>query len=85
MEADEKLLTTIVDSLVENHENVLIERKVDEMGVLLSLTVHKEDMGKVIGREGNMAKAIRTVLRGAGMKNSARVNLKINEPLGSIE
>ena len=53
------------------------------MGVLLTLLVHKDDMGKVIGRSGATAKAIRTVLRVVGMKNDARVNLKIEEPEGS--
>jgi hypothetical protein len=53
------------------------------MGVLLTLDVHAEDMGKIIGRSGNTAKAIRTLLRVVGMKHEARVNLKINEPEGS--
>lgn len=53
------------------------------MGVLISLTVNPADMGKIIGRMGNTAKAIRTLLRIIGMKNNARVNLKINEPEGS--
>jgi predicted RNA-binding protein Jag len=52
------------------------------MGVLLSLDVHPDDMGKIIGRSGNTAKAIRILLRVVGMKNNARVNLKINEPEG---
>ena len=50
------------------------------MGVLMALDVHPEDMGKVIGRAGNTAKAIRILLRVVGMKNNARINLKINEP-----
>ena len=53
------------------------------MGVLLALSIHPEDMGKIIGRAGNTAKAIRTLLRVVGMKNHARVNLKIEEPEGS--
>ena len=57
-------------------------RTVDEMGVLLTLTVHPDDMGKIIGRDGNTAKALRTLLRVVGMKHNARVNLKINEPAG---
>ena len=52
------------------------------MGVLLTLDIHAEDMGKIIGRQGATAKSIRTLLRVVGMKNSARVNLKINEPEG---
>jgi hypothetical protein len=54
------------------------------MGVLLTLSVNPADMGKVIGRMGNTAKAIRTLLRVVGMKNNARVNLKINEPEGGM-
>jgi uncharacterized protein len=55
------------------------------MGVLMTLDVNPADMGKIIGREGNTAKAIRTLLRVVGMKNNARVNLKINEPAENIE
>ena len=71
-----------VKALVDHPESVRINRTVDEMGVLLTLDVHAEDMGKIIGRSGNTAKAIRTLLRVVGMKNEARVNLKINEPEG---
>lgn len=73
----------VVKALVDNPNDVKINRTVDEMGVLLTLSVHKDDMGKVIGRSGQTAKAIRTVLRVVGMKNDARVNLKIEEPEGS--
>ncbi len=69
--------------LVDNPADVKLDRKVDEMGVLLTLEVNAIDMGKIIGRQGNTAKAIRTLLRVVGMKNNARVNLKINEPAGS--
>ena len=62
-----------------------INRTVDEMGVLMTLSVNPVDMGKVIGRSGNTAKAIRTLLRVVGMKNNARVNLKINEPEGGMK
>ena len=68
--------------LVEHPEDVKISRVVDEMGVLLTLDLNADEMGKVIGRSGNTAKAIRTLLRVVGMKNNARVNLKINEPEG---
>ena len=54
------------------------------MGVLITLDVNPADMGKIIGRSGNTAKAIRTLLRVVGMKNNARVNLKINEPEGGM-
>lgn len=79
---DKQFLETVVRSLVDHPESVQIERTVDEMGVLLTLDVHADDMGKIIGRSGNTAKAIRTLLRVVGMKHDARVNLKINEPEG---
>lgn len=82
MESDQQFLEQLVKALVDHPENVRINRTVDEMGVLLTLDVHAEDMGKIIGRSGNTAKAIRTLLRVVGMKNEARVNLKINEPEG---
>ena len=83
MERDQQFLEYIVKSLVDNPNDVKINRTVDEMGVLLTLSVSKDDMGKVIGRSGATAKAIRTILRVVGMKNDARVNLKIEEPEGS--
>ena len=79
---DQQFLENVIRALVDNPNDVKINRTVDEMGVLLSLDVHAADMGKVIGRSGNTAKAIRTLLRVVGMKNNARVNLKINEPEG---
>ncbi len=82
MELDQQFLESLVKALVDHPESVKINRTVDEMGVLLTLDVHAEDMGKIIGRSGNTAKAIRTLLRVVGMKNDARVNLKINEPEG---
>lgn len=83
MESDQQFLEYVIKSLVDHPEDVKINRVVDEMGVLLTLSVNKDDMGKVIGRSGATAKAIRTVLRVVGMKNDARVNLKIEEPEGS--
>ncbi len=80
---DGDVLKTVVEALVQYPEAVRIERTTDEMGVLLTLDVDQADMGKVIGREGNTAKAIRTILRAIGLKNGARVNLKITEPEGS--
>lgn len=79
---DKVFLEYVVKALVDNPNDVKIDRTVDEMGVLISLTVNPADMGKIIGRSGNTAKAIRTLLRIIGMKNNARVNLKINEPEG---
>lgn len=83
-ELDQDFLEFVVKALVDNPESVVVNRTVDEMGVLLTLDVHKDDMGKIIGRAGNTAKAIRTLLRVVGMKNDARVNLKINEPEGGM-
>ncbi len=82
MEEDKAFLEYVVKALVDNPEDVKIDRIVDEMGVLITMTVNSLDMGKIIGRQGNTAKAIRTLLRVIGMKNNARVNLKINEPEG---
>jgi predicted RNA-binding protein YlqC (UPF0109 family) len=79
---DIQFLEFVVKALVEHPNDVKIKRTVDEMGVLMTLDVNPEDMGKVIGRSGNTAKAIRILLRVVGMKNNARVNLKINEPVG---
>lgn len=82
MHKDQEFLEYIVKTLVDNPEDVKVDRKVDEMGVLMTLEVNPADMGKIIGRQGNTAKAIRTLLRVVGMKFNARVNLKINEPAG---
>lgn len=83
MQNDQAFLDYIIKALVDNPNDVEIIRTVDEMGVLLTLSVSPVDMGKVIGRQGNTAKAIRTLLRVIGMKSNSRVNLKINEPEGS--
>lgn len=83
-EADKQFLEYVVTSIVDHPADVKIERTVDQMGVLLTLSVNPEDMGKVIGRQGNTARAIRALLRVVGLKNNARVNLKINEPEGSV-
>ena len=82
MEKDLEFLDFVVKSIVDFPEDVKISRKVDEMGVLMTLDVNKEDMSKVIGRGGQTANAIRILLRIVGMKHNARVNLKINEPEG---
>lgn len=82
MHSDQEFLEFVVKALVDAPESVSVARSVDEMGVLLTLSVAPEDMGKIIGRDGNIAKALRTLLRVVGMKHNARVNLKINEPAG---
>lgn len=80
--ADQDFLEFLVKSIVDYPDEVKVDRRVDEMGVLLSLRVNPQDMGKVVGREGSTAKAIRSLLRIVGVKNNARVNLKIEEPEG---
>lgn len=79
---DQEFLETIVKGIVNHPEEVKVTRDLDERGVLLTLSVNREDMGYVIGREGSTAKAIRTLLRIIGVKNNARLNLKIAEPEG---
>lgn len=79
---DQELLEYIVKTLVDHPDDVKVDRKVDEMGVLLTLKVHPEDMGQIIGRAGSTARAIRSLVRIVGLKNHARVNLKIEEPEG---
>ncbi len=83
MNKDQEFIEYVVKSIVDDVDAVKIERKVDEMGVLITLEVSPLDMPKIIGKLGNNAKAIRTLLRVVGMKNNARVNLKINEPNGA--
>ncbi|MFA5099021.1 MAG: KH domain-containing protein [Candidatus Paceibacterota bacterium] len=80
---DEQFLDFLVKYIVDHPDDVKVERKVDEMGVLLILKVHPLDMGQVVGRKGSTAQAIRSLLRIVGIKNNARVNLKILEPEGS--
>lgn len=80
--ADQEFIDYLVKSIVDHPDDVKTDRKVDEMGVLLTLKVHPEDMGIIIGRQGATAKAIRTLLRIVGTKHNARVNLKIEEPEG---
>ncbi len=80
---DKEFVEYVVKALVNNPDDVKVERSVDDMGVLLELTVNPDDMGKVIGKAGATAKSIRTLLRVLGSRNDARVNLKIVEPEGS--
>lgn len=82
-EKDQEFLEQLVKALVTNPNDVKIERVIDEMGVLLTLKINPADMGQIIGRQGQTARAIRTLLRIVGAKNNARVNLKIIEPEGS--
>lgn len=80
--ADQDFLEFVVKALVDNPGDVKVDRKVDEMGVLLTLKVNPEDMGQIIGRQGATARSIRSLVRLIGLKNHARVNLKIEEPEG---
>jgi len=81
-EPDHAFLEYAVRALVDHPEAVETTRTIDQMGVLLTLTVHPDDMGKIIGKNGKTAEALRILLRVVGMKENARVNLKINEPVG---
>jgi hypothetical protein len=81
-EADQEFVEYVVGKLVTKPEAVVTKRTIDELGVLIELTVDREDMGVIIGKEGKTAKAIRTLLRVLGAKNDSRINLKIVEPEG---
>lgn len=83
MEKDQEFVEFIIKALVDNPSDVRTDRTVDEMGVLITLHINPADMGQVIGRMGQTAKAVRTLLRVVGAKHKARVNLKIDEPEGS--
>lgn len=83
-EPDKEFLDYLIKALVDHPDDVKVDRKVDEMGVLLSLKVHPEDMGQIIGKAGATARAIRNLVRIVGLKNHARVNLKIEEPAGRV-
>ncbi len=74
---DQQFVEYIVKTLVNNPDKVSIDRTIDEKGVLLSLEVDPEDVGRIIGRRGATAQSIRTLLRALGTKNDARYNLKI--------
>ena len=79
---DQNFLEIVVKAIVNNPDDVKVTRTVDERGVLMTLDINPSDMGYVIGRQGQTARAIRTLLKIVGAKNNARVNLKINEPEG---
>ena len=81
-EIDQEFIEYIVKSLVGEPDKVEIKRTIDEKGVLLELTVAQEDLGRVIGKRGNTAQSMRTLLRALGTKNDARYNLKIIDPEG---
>ena len=83
MEHDQEFVEYIVKAIVNNPDDVRTERTVDERGVLITLHINPDDMGYVIGRQGQTARAVRTLLKIVGARNNARVNLKIHEPEGS--
>ncbi len=83
MEKDQEFVEYIVKEIVNNPDDVRTERMVDERGVLITLHINPDDMGYVIGRQGQTARAIRTLLKIVGARSNARVNLKIFEPEGS--
>lgn len=74
---DQQFIEYVVKSLVGNPDDVIVERIIDEKGVLLTLTVNPEDLGRVIGKRGATAQSLRTLLRALGTKQEARYNLKI--------
>ena len=82
-EHDKDFIEYVVKNIVDHPEDVQLERTIDDRGVLLTLSVNPEDMGKIIGKAGGTAKAIRTLLRVLGAKDDARYNLKIVDPEGS--
>lgn len=82
MENDQAFVEYVVKAMVDRPEDVSSDRTVDEMGVLITLKVNPQDLGQIIGRQGQTAKALRTLLRVVGAKHHARVNLKIYEPEG---
>ncbi|MEM4648111.1 MAG: KH domain-containing protein [Candidatus Pacearchaeota archaeon] len=75
-----EILETIVKNLVNNPDDVKITRSLDELGVLLKIKVNPQDMGLLIGRKGEMIKAIKTIMKAIGIKNHARLNIKVEEP-----
>ncbi len=83
METDQAFVEYVVKAMVDHPTDVSSDRTVDEMGVLITLKVNQEDLGQIIGRQGQTAKSLRTLLRVVGAKNHARVNLKIYEPEGA--
>ncbi len=83
MEKDQTFVEFLVKAIVNNPDDVKTDRTIDERGVLITLHVNPADMGYVIGRSGQTARSIRTLLKIVGAKDNARVNLKIYEPEGS--
>jgi predicted RNA-binding protein YlqC (UPF0109 family) len=84
-EKDTEFLEYIVKSLVENTDAVQTSRRVDDMGVFIELIVDPVDMGKIIGRNGHTAQAIRTIMKAFGKKHQANISIQIKEPVGGVK
>ena len=82
MEVDQEFFEYVLKGLVEHPEDVKVERRLDNLGVLLMFTVHPDDMGKIIGKGGKTMEALRILFRMVGMKHNERLNLKLMEPAG---
>lgn len=80
MSNEQEFLETIIKEIVEKPDEVKIERKVDDLGVLYTITVAEEDIAKIIGKQGNIAQAIRLLLKVVGYKYSVRAAMKIEIP-----
>src|SRR3989339_1651420 len=78
--SDAVLLETIIKAIVENSQSVKVNRKVDEMGVLLTVTLDEKDAGAVIGKDGSTIQSIRKIMKIVGMKQNARINIKLDVP-----
>jgi len=76
----QKVLEEILRSLVNHPDNIVVTRRVDEMGVLLSIKLHPQDMALVIGRNGENINAIKKIVKAIGKRHFARVNIKVEEP-----
>lgn len=70
----------VIANLVENPDDIIIEKSIDELGILITLKLNKEDMGRIIGKNGQTIKSIRTLLRVIAKKENQKINLKIIEP-----
>ena len=75
-----EFIKTVLSMLVEDSDQLLVERKTDDLGILITVRVSEQDMGKLIGKNGQTIKAIRTLLRVIGGSANQRVNLKVLEP-----
>lgn len=80
MHDDQKFLEFAIHALVDDHDDVKIERVIDDYGVFFKVYVSKEDMGKIIGKKGRTAQALKTLLRVVGSRTQSRVNMKIIDP-----